>query len=87
MKPDGYDGSHKDPASEVWVFDIKKKKRLSRIKLKTHAMAIDVSLEEEPRLLVVNAAGALDVYDAKTGNYQNSIIDLGASPFQVHRLQ
>jgi len=50
-------------------------------------MAIDVSLEDEPRLLVVNAAGALDVYNAQTGEYQNSILDLGASPYQVHRLQ
>ena len=87
MTPDGYEGSHKDPASEVWLFDTKKKTRLSRITLNVNAMAIDVSLEDEPRLLVVNAAGALDVYNAQTGKYQNSIMDLGASPYQVHRLQ
>jgi methylamine dehydrogenase heavy chain len=87
MKPDGRDGSHKDPASEVWLFDVRKKARVSRIKLNEQAIAIDVSLEEEPRLLVVNAAGALDVYNARTGKYQNSIKDLGASPYQVHRLQ
>ena len=87
MTPDGYEGSHKDPASEVWLFDTKKKTRLSRITLNVSAMAIDVSLEDEPRLLVVNAAGALDVYNAQTGKYQNSIMDLGASPYQVHRLQ
>ncbi len=87
MTPDGYEGSHKDPASEVWLFDIKKKARLSRIKLNEPAMAIDVSLEEEPRLLVVNTAGALDVYNAETGKYQNSVKDLGSSPYQVHRLQ
>jgi methylamine dehydrogenase heavy chain len=87
MTPDGYEGSHKDPASEVWLFETKKKTRLSRIKLNVNAIAIDVSLEDEPRLLVVNAAGALDVYNAQTGKYQNSIMDLGASPYQVHRLQ
>jgi methylamine dehydrogenase heavy chain len=87
MKPDGRDGSHKDPASEVWLFDVRKKARISRIELNEKAIAIDVSLEEEPRLLVVNAAGALDVYNARTGKYQNSIMDLGASPYQVHRLQ
>ena len=87
MTPDGYEGSHKDPASEVWLFETKKKTRLSRIKLNVNAIAIDVSLEDEPRLLVVNAAGALDVYNAQTGKYQNSIVDLGASPYQVHRLR
>ena len=87
MTPDGYEGSHKDPASEVWLFDTKKKTRLSRIKLNEPAIAIDVSLEEEPRLLVVNTAGALDVYNAETGKYQNSVKDLGSSPYQVHRLQ
>jgi methylamine dehydrogenase heavy chain len=87
MTPDGYEGSHKDPASEVWLFDTRKKTRLSRMKLNELAIAIDVSLEEEPRLLVVNAAGALDVYNAQTGKYQNSVMDLGASPYQVHRLQ
>lgn len=87
MTPDGYEGSHKNPAKEVWLFDTKEKTRLSRIELNVSAMAIDVSLEDEPRLLVVNAAGALDVYNAQTGEYQNSILDLGASPYQVHRLQ
>ncbi|MGI9327840.1 MAG: amine dehydrogenase large subunit [Pseudomonadales bacterium] len=87
MTPDGYDGSHKDPAKEVWLFDTKKKQRLAQFELKTPALSIDVTLEADPRLLVVNAEGALDVYDAKSGEYLRSIYDLGASPYQVHRMQ
>ena len=87
MTPSGYDGSHKDPGTEVWLFNTKTKERLKRIELKTMGLSIDVSLEKEPALLVVNVAGSLDVYDAMTGEYQRSVHDLGASPYQVHRLQ
>ncbi|MCZ6656371.1 MAG: amine dehydrogenase large subunit [Gammaproteobacteria bacterium] len=86
MTPNGYDGSHKDPAAEVWLFDVDERQRLKRIPLQTLALSIDVTLEDDPRLLVVNAEGALDIYDAKTGEYQRSIYDLGASPYQVHRM-
>lgn len=86
MTPNGYDGSHKDPAPEVWLFDSKTHRRLSRIALKVPALSIDVTLEPKPRLLVVNAEGALDVYDAASGEHQRTIYDLGASPYQVHRM-
>ncbi len=86
MTPNGYDGSHKDPAPEVWVFDTKTRKRLARLTLKVPALSIDVTLDAKPRLLVVNAEGALDVYDAVSGEYQRSIYDLGASPYQVYRM-
>lgn len=86
MTPNGYDGSHKDPAPEVWLFDSRNHNRLARLALKVPALSIDVTLEAEPRLLVVNIEGALDVYDAGSGEYQRTIYDLGASPYQVHRM-
>ena len=86
MTPNGYDGSHKDPSSEVWLFDVDSQKRLKRLPLKNMGLSIDVTLGEQPRLLVVNAQGSLDIYDARSGEYQRSIHDLGASPYQVHRI-
>lgn len=86
MTPNGYDGSHKDPATQVWRFDTKTQKRLQQIELKTMGLSIDVSLEAKPKLLVVNIEGSLDVYDAISGDYLRSVHDLGASPYQVHRL-
>jgi len=86
MTPNGYDGSHKDPAPEVWLFNAQNQRRLARIALKVPALSIDVTLEPKPRLLVVNAEGALDVYDAASGEHQRTIYDLGASPYQVHRM-
>ncbi len=87
MTPDGYDGSHKDPAKEIWLYDVAKQNRTAKISLREMAISIDVTVEEEPRLLVVNAAGSLDIYDAHSGSYQKSIHDLGASPYQVYRIR
>ncbi|MEM7217069.1 MAG: amine dehydrogenase large subunit [Pseudomonadota bacterium] len=87
MTPNGYDGSHKDPATEVWLFDTRRKKRLQRIELKTMALSIDVTNEPEPKLLVVNIEGGLDVYDGLNGDFQHTVNQLGATPYVVHRLQ
>jgi methylamine dehydrogenase heavy chain len=87
MTPNGYDGSHKDPATEVWLFQTEKQERLKRLPLRVPGLSIDVTLEDQPRLLVVNVEGALDVYDGHSGEYQRTIYDLGASPYQVHRMQ
>ena len=87
MTPDGFDGSHKFPGTEVWRFDVRKKRRTARIELQTPGLSIDVTDETEPKLLVVNAAGSLDVYTADKGSYLRSVHDLGASPYQVHRLR
>ena len=87
MTPDGYDGSHKDPATEVWQFDAGSGKRLQRVALDVSAISIDVSAEDEPSLLVVNAEGALDVYSTTSGARLRTIYDLGASPYLVHRME
>lgn len=87
MKPDGYQGSHKDPATEVWYFDTAAKKRKQRIMLKVPAIAIDAVDGETPMLLVVNIEGSLDIYHAETGAYLRSIHDLGETPYMVHRMQ
>lgn len=86
MTPDGYNGSHKDPAPEVWRFDVAKQKREGRITLKVPALSITVSAEEKPKLLVVNIEGSLDVYDALSGDYVHSIHQLGETPYMVHSI-
>lgn len=84
MTPNGYPGSHKDPATEVWLFDVNKKTRLARIALKTPAISISVTSAAEPRLVVANVESAVDVYDGQTGKHLNTIYDLGESPYQVY---
>ena len=87
MTPDGYQGSHKDPAPEVWLFDVASKRRLERFNLRTPGLSIAATQHERPRLLVVNIAGQLDVYDGKTGAHLRTIGALGDTPFMVHAIQ
>jgi methylamine dehydrogenase heavy chain len=86
MMPKGYQGSHKDPATEVWVFDTKKRARVARIALATPAIAIEVTSDPSPRLLVANAEGAVDVYDAGSGAQLHTIYDVGETPYMIHRI-
>ncbi len=87
MTPNGYPGSHKDPAPEIWLFDVEAQARLARFNLRVPALSIGASAHEEPRLLVVNIEGQLDIYDGKSGAYLRTIGALGETPYMVHALQ
>ncbi|MEZ5557705.1 MAG: amine dehydrogenase large subunit [Pseudomonadales bacterium] len=84
MTPDGYNGSHKDPAPQIWLFDAGAQRLIRRFGLKTPALSITATADENPRLLVVNVDGALDVYDGRTGEYLRSVYELGDTPYMVH---
>jgi len=87
MAPDGYNGSHKDPAPEVWLFSTNSGERLNRMKLKVPAISIAVGGSGDAlQLLVINTEGSLDVYDARNGEYQHSVHTLGSTPMMVHAL-
>jgi methylamine dehydrogenase heavy chain len=87
MMPAGYPGSHKDPASEVWVFDAAKHARLGRIELARPAIAIEVTADDAPRLLVANVEGTVDVYAADSGRHLHTIYDVGETPYMIHRIE
>jgi methylamine dehydrogenase heavy chain len=87
MTPDGYNGSHKDPASHVWLYDTGSRERLAAFELKVPTLSIGVTAGAEPRLLSVNIEGSLDVYDGKTGRYIHSIHALGETPYMVHAVE
>ncbi len=87
LTPEGYQGSHKDPALEIWLFDVRSKRRLERFSLRTPVLSIAATQHERPRLLIVNIAGQLDVYDGKTGAHLHTIGTLGDTPFMVHPIQ
>ena len=57
MHPDGKEGSHKDPAAEIWAFDMASKKRVARVD-GSHAIALAVSRgADKPLLFAVDAVG------------------------------
>lgn len=80
----GGEDTHKDPGSEVWVYDIAAKKRIQRIVLKEIATSIQVTQDDAPLLLTTFAEHpALVVYDARSGEYQRTIEGLGETPLII----
>ena len=64
VHPGGADGSHKNPAQEIWVFDLDTKKRVARLP-GNNAIAITVSQIDTPKLFAIDGVNmGLAVYDA-----------------------
>lgn len=64
MHAKGKDGSHKDPAKEIWAFDLATQKRVARAP-GHNAVAIAVSRNAQPRLFAIDGLKmGLAVYDA-----------------------
>lgn len=77
----GGQDSHKDPGTEVWVYDLGGQKRVQRIALKDPATSIAVTSDAKPLLFAVFiGASKVDVYDALSGRFLRSISEIGFSP-------
>lgn len=88
MHKDSYDGSHKDPGIEVWVFDTDTRRRINRIELQLPAISIEVTRDDEPLLVVTNVNMEIDVYDAGDGEYLRTIGNFGQeTPLLLHGAQ
>ena len=73
--------SHKDPGTEVWVYDVAGKKRTQRIVLKEMATSIAVTRDAKPLLFAIFiGAQKVDVYDALSGEFLRSIGEIGFTP-------
>lgn len=85
MHPEGYEGSHKDPGIEVWVFDVASRQRVDRIALDLPAISIGVTQDDDPLLLATNINLEVDVYDVDSGAHQRTLSGTGAqTPFLLH---
>lgn len=77
----GGQDSHKDPGTEVWVYDLAGQQRIQRIALKDPATSIAVTRDAKPLLFAVFiGASKVDVYDALSGRFLRSISEIGFSP-------
>ncbi len=84
MHPEGYDGSHKDGGSEVWVFDAARHQLLRRIPLKNWGISLGMTgSQEQPLLIVTNADMGIDVYDATQGAHLKTLGISLDTPFSV----
>jgi methylamine dehydrogenase heavy chain len=73
MNPAGKEGSHKDGGTEVWVIDPAKRMRIARFPLQGQSIAIAVTREDRPHLVLARGDGVIDVYDAATGAFVRSL--------------
>lgn len=82
VHPGGGEGSHKNPAKEIWAFDLKSKKRVAR--LPGHgAIAVNTS-RDGTQLLVINMEKAtLSVMDASGKARRTRATPIGEVPVQV----
>jgi methylamine dehydrogenase heavy chain len=71
----GEDGSHKDPGTEVWVYDLQTKKRIARWDLSQQKIdpiaSIQVSEDDKPLFYGITGTSDLVVMDARTGKLQH----------------
>jgi methylamine dehydrogenase heavy chain len=79
----GVDGSHKDPATEVWVFDTTTKKRIARWDLAKQKidpfLSIQVSIDDKPLFYGLTPTSDLVVMDAQTGKLKHVEKQLGST--------
>jgi methylamine dehydrogenase heavy chain len=64
MQPNAHEGTHKDPATEVWVYNVVSKSRVKRLRLVRPGSSIALTHGTEP-LLLVQTEQRLDVYDTQ----------------------
>ena len=72
MQPQAGEGTHKDPATEVWVFNPATKTRVKRMRLVRAGSSIALTPGPEA-LMLVQAGERLDVYDSQTGMLMRSL--------------
>jgi methylamine dehydrogenase heavy chain len=58
------DYTHHDPGTEIWVMNVRDKRRLERIQLDVPAHSLFVTQSPEPKLIVGDEEGGLHIYDA-----------------------
>ena len=77
MNPGGYDGSQTHGSEHVWVFDMAAKQRLRAIDLPNFGISLALSRGVRPKLVVTNGDMNLDVLDARSGAFMQTISDFG----------
>ncbi|HVC00871.1 MAG TPA: amine dehydrogenase large subunit [Steroidobacteraceae bacterium] len=66
MQSHAHEGTQKDAANEIWVYDVATRTRIRRLRLVRPGGSIALTHAKKP-LLVVQAGDRLDVYDPATG--------------------
>ena len=73
--------THKDPGTDVWVYDVVSQRRVQQLTTRNKVGSIQVSQDAQPLLFACFIeSNRLDVYDASSGKYLRSVEGLGLTP-------
>jgi methylamine dehydrogenase heavy chain len=73
--------THKDPGMDVWVYDLKTRQQIQKIKLDKLSTSIQVSQDDAPLMFsIFIGAPTLDVYAASSGKLLRSVDEIGFTP-------
>ena len=73
--------THKDPGTDVWVYDVASHRRVQQLSTHNKVGSIQVSQDARPLLFTCFIeSNRLDVYDASSGKYLRSVEGLGLTP-------
>jgi len=87
MHRGGGDWTHKNPGTEVWVYDVKGQKRVDRIVLPQQGNSILVSQDDTPTLFVLTAMPAMmQTFSALDGKYLGTMSGLSGVPWLMFGL-
>jgi len=77
MHPNGKEGTHKNPASEIWSFDLRSRQRIARMP-GSHAIVLAVSQGLNPMLFAVDGErSGVVAYQIGGGSRPSGRLDLG----------
>jgi methylamine dehydrogenase heavy chain len=83
MHEQGGPGSHKNPGTEIWVYDLEDRERVRRIELAAPALSINITRDAKPVLLASHGEPVIDVYDFASGKLLRTITGVGQTPLYL----
>lgn len=78
--------THYQSGEEAWLFDVDRRKRIGRVKLRVAADAIQSTQEAAPKMLVINTDGQVDIYDGQLLRHLRTIVEPAAKPLYLQTL-
>ncbi|MDH3641817.1 MAG: methylamine utilization protein MauE [Gammaproteobacteria bacterium] len=81
----GEKDTHKDPGTELWVYDFANRRRGYRLALEAPVSAVEMTSANEPLLLLLGEGPVVAVHNATTGRHIRTIKEAGISGWGLQR--
>ena len=79
MHPNAYNGSHKDPSTSIWVYDLNDKRKIGVLESPAPIWSIHASRDDKAVLLGLNMEGGLEIFDVKSGQHRGTMPGIAKS--------